>query len=131
MLISAIPPTFPWLITGLSAGPFFSPMASRFNVQPSGLVVWLSVCVRHGCLSKHAKAHFSHDASTCQAWVVICELFICNVFLSLFFDRNKRSDPLCIDNSFTAAVTVCKLAIFLSLGSTMTIRQLFNISCHG
>lgn len=35
MLISAIPPTFPWPITGLSPGPFLSPMACRFNMKPS------------------------------------------------------------------------------------------------
>lgn len=37
------------------------------------------------------------------------------MFSFLFFDRNKRSNPLRIDNSFTAAVTQRKLAIFLSL----------------
>lgn len=59
------------------------------------------------------KHSFSHDASACHLWVLVCELFISNVFLFVF-DRNKRSDPLCIDNSFTAAVTQCEL-IFLSL----------------
>lgn len=37
------------------------------------------------------------------------------MFPFLFFDRNKRSDPLRIDNSFTAAVTHCTPAIFLTL----------------
>lgn len=101
MLISAIPPTFPWLITGLSPGPFLSPMACRFNMKPS----------RFGChcisdmAAGHGKVHFSHDASACHVWVLICELFASNVF---------RSNPLCIENSFTAAVTRYE-RMFLSL----------------
>lgn len=58
MLISAIPPTLPWLISGLSEGPFLFPTPSGVNVQPSRSVAWLSVGVRYGCLSERARARF-------------------------------------------------------------------------
>lgn len=100
MLISAIPPTFPWLITGLSVGPFLSPMASRFNVQPSRLVAWLSACLRRGCLFEQAEARFFpmmrlRVVRGCRS--VNC-LYVMYSFLSFFLTETKRSDPLCIDN---------------------------------
>lgn len=116
MLISAIPPTLPWLITGPSAGLLPSPMACRFYMQPSRLAARLSARLRHGCFSKHAKVlspfPLMHLCVMYGCWSVDC-LYL--MFSLLFFDGNQRSNRLCIDNSFTCAVTQCKLAIFLSL----------------
>lgn len=60
--------------------------------------------------------HVSHrDASWCRVcgcWSVSCFHVMFSFF---FFDRKKRSDLLCIDNSFCATDTRCAQAIFLSL----------------
>lgn len=119
MLISAIPPTFPWLMTGLTAGPFLSPMACRFNVQPSRLVAWLSVCLRHGCFSKYTEARFfpmMHLCVMCGCWSVNC-LYL---MFSLHFLKETKGQihyvlitHLLLFILQRRTVTQSKLAIFL------------------
>lgn len=92
MLISAIPPTFPWLITGLSAGLVsLSPMACRFNVQPVGdLAVrmsqtWLPFQVRE---STRFPWCICESCVVCVLWIFL--FFVAVVILPRFFVRNKK-----------------------------------------
>lgn len=85
MLISAIPPTLPWLISGLSAGPFLFPTPSGVNVQPSRPVARLSDMAA----SPGASARFPRHASRRCVRLLSCEPLLSDVFFLLFGRKEK------------------------------------------